>query len=480
MMMKEHIGDAYGEILYTHGAGCSGGAIDVHTTMSLAPNLVDGFTLTCSLIDTETSELESTDCILLVEAYQKAAWLRLMETGKAGGPFSENEINAMKAAINGHRDQSACQDWFSLINRGAGNTRPGNYRPRIIEPADVGSGRITELATRLNNCQLPPAAVYDPEANPAGPRCGLADWAAGQFGRTPDGRRALETYDNVGVQYGLRALMDGKISGEMFVTLNEIIGGMDKDSNVVASRSVADEDALTIAYRTGLVVNGASVAKHPEIDLRGYDDSTIDLLPGAHAFGVHQIWRSFSLRDRLDRDAHGHGSQVMWRYGREGLNPPPQLLADSLSVMDAWLSALKKDASGEPIEAKVLKAKPPGAVDFCLLSSDPTQSVKVMDQAACDNDPYLEAGASPRQVAGGPRTEDVLKCQLRPLSLDDYGGRLTSAQFERLKTVFPTGVCDWRRPGVGQQAPVDAPVTFQAGPGGTPLGPPPHSTPLYP
>jgi hypothetical protein len=36
-------------------------------------------------------------------------------------------------------------------------------------------------------------------------------------------------------------------------------------------------------------------------------------------------------------------------------------------------------------------------------------------------------------------------------------------------------VCDWSKPGVGQQAPA-APLTFEAGPGGVPLPPRPTST----
>jgi hypothetical protein len=43
MMMKEHIGDTYGPVAFTMGSGCSGGSINSHMTMSITPNLVDGF-----------------------------------------------------------------------------------------------------------------------------------------------------------------------------------------------------------------------------------------------------------------------------------------------------------------------------------------------------------------------------------------------------------------------------------------------------
>jgi len=48
---------------------------------------------------------------------------------------------------------------------------------------------------------------------------------------------------------------------------------------------------------------------------------------------------------------------------------------------------------------------------------------------------------------------------------------------EALAAAFPDGVCDWSVPGVGQ-VPVNPWNTFENGPGGQPLGPPPVSTPI--
>jgi hypothetical protein len=58
---------------------------------------------------------------------------------------------------------------------------------------------------------------------------------------------------------------------------------------------------------------------------------------------------------------------------------------------------------------------------------------------------------SPRQVAGGNVINDVIKCRLRPISASDYRVHFSTAQGQRLATVFPTGVCDWNAPGVGQR-----------------------------
>jgi hypothetical protein len=57
------------------------------------------------------------------------------------------------------------------------------------------------------------------------------------------------------------------------VVLNEVIGGVDRDGNLAPARGEADSEALDIAYRGGIVMSGRNHAKHPAIDLRGYDDS---------------------------------------------------------------------------------------------------------------------------------------------------------------------------------------------------------------
>ena len=101
--------------------------------------------------------------------------------------------------------------------------------------------------------------------NPNGTRCGDPDLAAAVWGSTagiaPGSTRALQTGDNVGIQYGLKALLAGAITPEEFVTLNEKIGGTDADSNRTAARSAADLPALDIAYRSGIVSSGKNLGQ---------------------------------------------------------------------------------------------------------------------------------------------------------------------------------------------------------------------------
>lgn len=478
MMMKEHVSDNYGPIKFTIGNGCSGGSINSNMNASINPGLLDGVTVSCTYPDSETVTMEVADCVTLVEAYQKTAWLGLM-TG-----LTPAQINAKKAAINGHLDQSACHGWYNFFGS---NAKAGNYFLRSIPASNNDSGVIVQSPTATNNCQLPLSQVYDPVSNPNGARCNAWSWAESIWGRVSGSVQARDTRDNTGVQYGLKALQSGAITGEEFVTLNEIAGGTDRDTNLTAARSVADTEALNIAYRAGIVMSGANLAKAAVIDLRGYDDSLINVPPGfagipaaslqgVALFGIHHQWRSFSIRDRLVRDAGSSANQVIWRFGRSGFSPSAALASEAYLTMDQWLTAVKADTGSASIEAKVRSAKPAAASDFCLLSTDAAQSTRVTNAATCDADLYLAPRTSPRQVAGSPRTEDILKCQLKPVDTADYGGRLSAAQLTRLNAVFPGGVCDWSKPGVGQQAAV-GPLNFKAGPGGVAFGPAPVSQP---
>ena len=473
MMMKERIVNSYGEIKYTMANGCSGGSIQQNTVVSTYPGLLDGIQVSCDYPDSITTGIEVGDCVLLMNAYVTPQWQGLM----AG--LTPAQINAKKAAINGHRDQTGCAGWTNSFGY---NNKPGNYAPTFFDPT---SGAVSLVGATTNNCKLPAALVYDPVTNPTGTRCGDPDLAAAVWGTTtglPGGtsKRALTTNDNVGVQYGLKALLAVKITPEEFVTLNENIGGTDVESNLSAARSVADTAALTIAYQAGIVSNGKNLGKVAIIDSRGYDE-------GPGGTDIHYNWRSFSERARLDADATSHANLVIWRYGT-GLLPvgAAQMAAvttKSFTTMDTWLSSLLNSApkatmNAARTQAQVVAGKPAAAIDFCFLTADIAFTTPITDQAVCDADVKLAVFASPHQAAGGPRTENILKCTLKPLLFADYTGvTFTAGQQTRLNTVFPTGVCDWSKAGVGQVDPI-SPLTFQAGPGGVPLTAAPTSTPI--
>jgi hypothetical protein len=462
MMMKEKITKSYGEIKYVIGNGCSGGSINQLTTASIFPGLLDGIQPTCTYPDSETTGIEVADCTLLVNFYNTAAWTTLM-TGK-----TQAQINVKKAAINGHVDQTGCHAWVnSFSNLG----RPGNYIPIFVINNDTGQTGPGDIKTR-NNCQLPASQVYDAVSNPTGVRCTGADHAVAILGKVADGSHARDTRDNVGVQYGLKAFLAGTITAEEFVTINEKIGGSDFDNLFTAARSEADAEALATVYRAGIVSDGKHLANTAIIDMRGNDDSNLTPPAPPRAFGIHHEWRSFSLRARLD-DANGnHDNHVMWRYGTS-LVPPASMMLQAFVAMDTWLAAAKSDRH-PTLAARIAATKPADARDFCILPTDTLFSTPVTDVALCNAEPLLTPHSSPRQVAGGPLAENILKCTLRPIDRAEYDAvGLTDEQFARLTAAFPDGVCDFTKPGVGQQDAI-GPLDFSAGPGGVPLPDPPR------
>ncbi len=130
--------------------------------------------------------------------------------------------------------------------------------------------------------------MYHPVDNPKGARCTLWDTNINSYGRDPAtgfGRRSL---DNVGVQYCLRALNEGIITPAEFLDLNRHVGGYDNDGNVRAERTVADTEALRLAYESGRVNVGAGgLGAVPILHYRTYNDPVGD---------IHDRFRDFSVR----------------------------------------------------------------------------------------------------------------------------------------------------------------------------------------
>ncbi|MBI3369543.1 MAG: hypothetical protein HY021_14175, partial [Burkholderiales bacterium] len=143
LMMKDHIYKNYGEIKYTLGNGCSGGSIQQNTIASTYPGLLDGIQPSCDYPDSISTGLEVTDCVLLVNFYNRPEWQALM----AG--LTQAQVNAKKTAINGHLDHSGCHTWNNAFGF---NNKPGNYVRQLVLDNSTGLvGQIPGEAAR-NNC----------------------------------------------------------------------------------------------------------------------------------------------------------------------------------------------------------------------------------------------------------------------------------------------------------------------------------------
>jgi hypothetical protein len=306
-----------------------------------------------------------------------------------------------------------------------------------------GRADIEKYNSAVWNAAVPASLRYHPTANPKGARPTIFDVARNIYGRDPETGFALRPYDNVGVQYGLKALNDGVITPAQFLTLNERIGGYDHDANYVAARSAGHVEAIKRAYQSGITLSGGGgLAGIPVFDAGGYNDTS----------GYHYAWFHFAVRERM-RQRNGHAdNHLMWR----GPVPPDE----SWAVMMKWLAAITSDKSPATPRERILRNRPADAVDGCWTTAAadaPARFVKEQQtfshnpDSAC-NRLYPSYGFV-RHVAGGPLDANVLKCQLRPVEMRDYAVRFTPAEEDRLRRAFPTGVCDWSRPGV-EQTPV--------------------------
>ena len=123
-----------------------------------------------------------------------------------------------------------------------------------------------------------------------------------------------------------------------------------------------------------------------------------------------------------------------------------------LRKIDQWLTAIVNDHGPGTQRDIVLRNKPDDLVDFCL-DKEGNKNVEELtfDEGRC-NEIYPTTPA-PRMVAGGPMSNDVVKCQLKPPDAADYKVSFTAQEFARLRKIFPDGVCDWSKPGVGQVKP---------------------------
>ena len=133
---------------------------------------------------------------------------------------------------------------------------------------------------------------------------------------------------------------------------------------------------------------------------------------------------------------------------------------------------VEADTSADPLSVKLARHKPAEAVDACFRAGGVVQDVMCTDPAT--GVPGWQYYGNPRLVAGWPFTLDHFKCQLKPLDRADYIPiAFTDAQWAQLDQAFPTGVCDYSKPPVGQQPSIPW-LTFADGPGRTAARRPAH------
>lgn len=439
MMTKEHLIEAYGDIRYVIGIGSSGGSLAANQIANAYPGLYDGL-----LVGATFPDMMQTD---MLDCLQMHRYFDSPQKWAVGVAWTE----AFEAAAEDKQSTAVCRL----------ESAPGG-------PEDYSNIYNASSPAWCNMSSHEPEKVYNPTTNPGGVRCSIQDYMVNILGlREPQYWGPVEKkighgfanrpYDNVGVLYGLHALQAGTITTAQFVDLNVKVGATDIDYGSQTARVEAEPVGLDAAHRSGMLDDASNLDRVPIIDIPNPGDN----------YDIHDKWKSWALRARLDKANGHHDNHLIW-YGpdRSGMafNVGD---GNAFLLMDKWLTAIEHDTSAKSLEQKVRDDKPndPLARDRCDL---PTAE-------SCNT--VMSPYGSVRMGAGDSSASDVMKCQLKPLVASDFTPiQFTAAQWTALQATFPNGVCDYTRPGVGQRPAV--PWQTYDVTGGRPLGAAPVSEPL--
>ena len=416
VMAKERLVERYGEIRYTVGTGCSGGSLVQQQVANAYPGVYQGILPQCSFPDSWSTGQQLAAYHLLRQ------YLENPTKWAPGVVWTPVDI----AAVEGH--------------------------PNHVNSIVFDSVYWTDLGVPDDGCAGVPADQdYNAQTNPDGVRCDLADYMINVLGpRPPSVWGAAEKkvghgfaglpLGDVGVQWGLDALKRGQITPEQFVDLNAKAGGFDVDIKPTPQRSDSTEPALRNVYRSGGVNETNNLTSVPIIDLRGPD-------PGA----FHDTYRSWTVRARLEQqEGHFPRNHVIW-FGQAPLIGDPSYATEGLIAMDRWLTKVEADTRSVSLEQKVAEDRPSDIVDRCS-QIDGVEKVSLPGVGpVCELKELQTRFSTPAMVAGEGIETDKNKCVLKPLRRSEYYPvEFSDDQWAQLEKAFPTGVCDWTKPGIDQ------------------------------
>jgi hypothetical protein len=481
MMVKEHFIDRYGMPVYTVGVGGSGGSIQQYHIGQNYPGLLDGGVPQYSYSDMVTQSIYVGDCSLLEFLFD--AVLPAQGDFTFGGLSLADKVTkigsvAPRTWIEGmSSNDNMAHSVYTPLSQLYGGNYVGSTEcvegwlgllPLCINPLWTSNEGLLEL----------PADVREPYL-----KTKWTHWndLENIYGKDPLTGISPNTWDNVGVQYGLQALKEGKISLAQFFNINGAIGGWKNPKDMepegypfsawntigdpasvdpsdfdpwsirnatfnggLAPRTEGSVEAMNAAYRSGHVFIGK--LDIPVIDSRHYLDPVLNM---------HHAQQSFATRQRL-LDGQGHAdNQLIWFAA-----PYFDLTMDAFALLDEWIYNIQNKVRGEGVVAN----KPDAAQDLCVdaagnvIGQGPDAWAGILD----NEPPGLCTKAFPlystsRIVAGGDIKGDVFKCHL--ISVGEAIARgfydpleIDGATAVQLQMIFPDGVCDYSQGDMGRPA----------------------------
>lgn len=466
LMTKEGFVERYGVPLYTVGLGGSGGGIQQYVYGQNHPDLLDAAIPQRSYPDMVTQTIHVGDCELL-EHY--------MDVTDRDNPFWQTTTN--RSLLVGFNATDLLGNPFAEAQQALGYAAA----PGMTECVPAWRG-LSPLALNPHFGAVDNAEHYEPLSDIMSIEWTHMDDLRNIYGVDESGyaRRAV---DNVGVQYGLRAFVDGEIDAEQFIRINERVGGWKPADQMAqegypflgeatpdnfdpwsrrnmmlgnggdpAPRHEGDIEAINALYETGQVFHGQ--IDMPVLDIRDWLEPVLDM---------HNSHQSFASRQRIIDHMGQADHHVIWFAGIGDEPPYPFLQFDiertALEVMDDWMTNIRNDPT-----ASIAENRPDDAVDACfsydgeVIAAGDDVWTGILDEGpkgACTE--AFPTYTTSRIEAGAPITGSVFKCQTKSVSeaLADgtYGDReFTSSQVDRLEAIFPEGVCDYSLPDAGRPA----------------------------
>jgi hypothetical protein len=475
--LKDHFISTYAEPLYTVAVGGSGGAIQQYVYQQNHPGLFDGGVPQYSYPDMVTQTIHIGDCELLEHYFDRTAagnerWRDVTERSRVLGLNAEQQPVLSDGARRQFNELYQAYRAAGIPTPSGWNNddvvpltecRPGWYglTPVSMNPTFTSVRDIDRLAEDISD-------VHWTHWNDARDVYGVDEtgWAR-------------QTWDNVGVQYGLAAVAAREITPEEFLHLNAFVGGWKHPRDMVpegcpivaalcsrpeefdpwssrqmnlspdgvrpAPRTKGDVIAVENAWRNGHVFRGQ--LNIPIVDWRHYLEHQLDM---------HNTHQSFAVRERVRRAMGNHDNQVIWftdaRPGAAQVDHTP----DALRVLHDWIMNIRADPG-----AGIAANRPAEAVDRCwttdgslIAEGDGVWNGILDDRPAGACAQAFPLHSTSRIRAGAPIAGDIFKCATIPVAaaIDRgvYGRwRPDAAQTRRLEEIFPEGVCDYGASGVG-------------------------------
>ncbi len=460
MMTKERFIERYGVPTYTVGLGGSGGAIQQYLIAQNQPGVLDALLPVQSYPDMVTQTIHVGDCELL-EHYMDA-------TDRTNSKWRVTKNRSWLVGFNAEEGFARVNDPLAALKTALG------YSTAVGTTECVPAWRgLTPLVMNPWYGRATNQQHYEPQSAIAAIRWTHYDDLRNVYGVDASGA-ARPTWDNVGVQYGLKSFNQGKITPAEFMHLNFYIGGWKHPSQMVqegfpflgpfsaatfdpwsrrnmnlslapdlpAPRTEGNPDAMRAAYSSGHVFGGQ--LDLPTIDHRQYMERELDM---------HNSHQSFAVRQRvLNRMGQADNMVTWFTDTRPGVAKASQTM-EALAVMDEWMANIRTNP-----RRSVAQNRPARAVDSCFdVNGRLMQSGAAVWDGILDDRP---AGActqafalysSSRIVAGAPIEGGIYRCALKSVDQAVADGSYApwvpgAADIAKLKQIFPTGVCDYRRP----------------------------------